>query len=140
MNNAHDNNHTFVRHVTEGDVGVPVGERSKEKSSDIFGTYPGAVVARGPDWRFQNQDGGPGSRGVVKDIHDWNGTGGQPTSRSVVSVVWANKEDNMYCRGYKGQVYVVYVTPGQGGRTSSNIGLQIRDSNKKVSNWTTCDG
>ena len=29
MNN--DNNHTFVRHVTEGDVGVPVGERSKEK-------------------------------------------------------------------------------------------------------------
>ena len=31
MNNAHNNNHTFVRHVTEGDVGVPVGERSKEK-------------------------------------------------------------------------------------------------------------
>lgn len=50
----------------------------------------------------------------------------------MVSVIWANKEDNMYCRGHKGQViiiqddavmsifssqiHIVCVTPGKGGR------------------------
>ena len=108
------------------EIGVLIsGVRSREKLSDTFGTYPGAVVGRGPDWRFQNQDGGPAARGTVRDIHDWSGrlnqdiflskyfckpfsssgTGGHPTARSVVSVVWANGEDNMYCRGHKGQVH-----------------------------------
>ena len=102
--------------MTEGEAGTAVGERAREAAVETMGTYPGAVVGRGPDWRFENQDGGPGSRGVVRDIHDWTGTGGQPTSRSVVSVVWGNKEDNMYCRGHKGQIHVVCVTPGRGGR------------------------
>ena len=73
-------------------------------------------VTRGPDWRFSNQDGGPGSRGAVRDLHDWSGAGGQTTVRSVVSVVWSNREDNMYCRGHKGQVHVVCQTPARGDR------------------------
>eukprot|EP00092_Neocalanus_flemingeri_P028989 GFUD01031472.1.p1 GENE.GFUD01031472.1~~GFUD01031472.1.p1 ORF type:complete len:938 (+),score=300.01 GFUD01031472.1:38-2851(+) len=115
--NAHDINHAFVRYVVEGDPGVTVGERAKEKLAETYGTYPGAMVERGPDWRFQNQDGGIGTRGVVRDIHGWEGgPGTHPTARSVVSVVWPNQEDNMYCRGHKGQVHIQCILPGRGGK------------------------
>ena len=117
MGNAHDVSHGFVRYMMEGDHGVSVGERVKEQQVETYGSYPGAMVERGPDWRFQNQDGGPGSRGVVREIHGLDGgPGSQPSMRSVVSVVWPNKEDNMYCRGHKGQVHVQCVLPARGGR------------------------
>ena len=114
MAGAHDLSHTFTRHQP-GQPGVPVGPRLGERTSELLGLYPGAVVERGPDWRFDQQDGGPGSRGVLRAVHDWTGTGSS-SARSVVSVVWSNKVDNMYCRAHKGQVHLQYVSPGRGGK------------------------
>ena len=115
MSGAHDNSHSFTRHLGPGDPGVRVGPRTAERLTELMGIYPGAVVERGPNWRFDNQDGGQGSRGVVRQVHDWEGAGSS-TARSVVSVVWSNRVDNMYCRGHKGQVHLRCVTPASGGR------------------------
>ena len=115
MAGAHDLSHSFTRHLGPGHPGVSVSPRSGERTTDLLGIFPGATVERGPDWRFDNQDGGPGGRGVVRAVHDWTGTGSS-TARSVVSVVWANKVDNMYCRGHKGQVHLQCVSPGRGGK------------------------
>ena len=42
--------------------------RAGEAAAELLGCFPGAVVARGPDWRFGDQDGGPGARGVVREV------------------------------------------------------------------------
>ena len=115
MAGAHDLSHSFSRHLGPGDPGFRLGPRSAETTTELMGIYPGAVVERGPDWRFGSQDGGAGQRGVVRQVHSWEGAG-TTTARSVVSVVWTNKVDNMYCRGHKGQQHLQYVTPARGGR------------------------
>merc|ERR1719244_63713 len=108
---------SFVRYSTLDDSGTPVTVRANSTLIETWGTFPGATVERGPDWRFGNQDGGPGCRGMLKEIHDWSsGTNAPPTARSVVSVVWPNQEDNMYSRGHKGMVHVQSVVMGRGGK------------------------
>ena len=46
MSNVHDTHHSFIRHVVDGDPGVGVAERARDKLTDTLGTYPGAVVTR----------------------------------------------------------------------------------------------
>jgi hypothetical protein len=52
----------------------------------------GSFVVRGPDWRWEDQDGGPGSRGQVVSLEDgWAGGGG-----GKVRVLWSNGNHNVY--------------------------------------------
>lgn len=53
---------------------------------------PGTRVVRGRDWKWGDQDGGPGRTGVVTDVRSWNG---HPDS--CIRVRWdANKATNVY--------------------------------------------
>lgn len=36
------------------------------------GVFPGATVIRGHDWRWGDQDGGPGRVGIVQEIEGWH--------------------------------------------------------------------
>ena len=36
------------------------------------GVFPGATVVRGEDWRWGDQDGGPGREGTVVEIDGWH--------------------------------------------------------------------
>ena len=38
---------------------------------------PGMIVVRGPEWRYGDEDGGPGSRGIVTKLDFWDGLAGQ---------------------------------------------------------------
>ena len=86
-------------------------DRQSARCQEVFGIFPGAVVARGKDWTWEDQDGGPGKGGRVTRIQDWNGQ----TYRSVASVIWQTKIENMYRLGHKGKVDLLCVTPASGG-------------------------
>ena len=80
----HDTEHGFLRCEAGAGPGaaVPVGPRAGEPRLEVRGLYPGATVERGPDWRFGDQDGGRGGRGVVRAELDWEGgAAGQPSAR-----------------------------------------------------------
>ena len=85
--------------------------RSLSSPIQVLGTFPGALVTRGHDWDWADQDGGMGSRGVVKLITNWN----EESWDSVASVLWPNGRENLYRLGHKGKVDVCCVSPTSGG-------------------------
>lgn len=86
---------------------VMVNKRQGGHKIQSKGTFAGAVVKRGPDWDWGNQDGGPQEKGLVTDVKGWD----NQTFHSVVSVTWVNSEGNVYRRGHKGKVNIgSYIT------------------------------
>ena len=83
---------------------IPVGRRSEERKIQARGIYPGAKVARGPDWAYRNQDGGIGKFGTVKEITNWKG---KPASAAVV--LWESGTEGTYRRGYHGKVSIIII-------------------------------
>uniref|UniRef100_A0A182JZS4 RING-type E3 ubiquitin transferase n=1 Tax=Anopheles christyi TaxID=43041 RepID=A0A182JZS4_9DIPT len=77
----------------------------------LKGIFVGARVTRGPDWEWNNQDGGPGKTGRVMEIRGWD----NESCRSVASVAWASGSTNVYRLGHKGNVDLRYVQPAVGG-------------------------
>ena len=53
------------------------------------GVFPGATVVRGRDWRWSDQDGGPGKEGTVLEISGWH-------NESSVSALLLNTAPYMY--------------------------------------------
>ena len=90
-----------------------MGERQRSAKTETCGTYPGARVERGPHWRFQEQDGGAGCQGTVREVVD---SPDGATRRSVVSVEWGGGQDNLYSRGHRGAVHVQAATVARGPR------------------------
>lgn len=82
----------------------------------------GVFVARGPDWRWKNQDGGEGSVGVVTKIENEN----------VVHVVWADGKLGNYRFGYGGK-YDIKVCSDQ--RKLVHIVWEYRESGGE--SWNT---
>lgn len=86
---------------------------------DIRGIFSGAVVRRGQDWKWDDQDGGEGKLGDVV------GFGSNEPARSWVNVKWRKenvfqklfKADTIYQYrlGYKGFVDLKYVQDASGG-------------------------
>ncbi|XP_062614373.1 uncharacterized protein LOC134276111 [Saccostrea cucullata] len=68
---------------------------------------PGCLVQRGPDWKWGNQDGGPGTVGMVYRV----------TNNSTIYVRWPNSVRSNYRFGYKGKydVQLWYVSIWQIG-------------------------
>jgi ankyrin repeat protein len=63
--------------------------------------FPGATVVRGRDWRWSDQDGGPGKEGTVLEISGWH----SESSRSVAVVEWReSSRKRKYRLGHKGKV------------------------------------
>ena len=64
-----------------------------------WGIKVGDRVERGPDWAWNNQDGGKGKLGTVIKIGDWSGKPG-----TGVRVHWDNGHKNIYRWNYSGKV------------------------------------
>lgn len=90
---------------------MEVGPREGSAKVKMKGIFMGARVARGPDWDWNDQDGGEGSPGIVIDIRGWDGE----TGRSVANVAWCNGTSNVYRLGHKGKVDLKYLHQSAGG-------------------------
>jgi len=110
MADEHDIQHVFHRRDSSRVEGVSVGRRSNERKIQARGIYPGAKVTRGPDWEYDNQDGGIGTFGSVKKITNWKEN---PASAAAVS--WENGTESTYRLGYNGKVDLKCVTASSGG-------------------------
>ncbi|XP_055589973.1 E3 ubiquitin-protein ligase MIB2, partial [Uranotaenia lowii] len=110
-NDVHDLEHAFVRYQTANSVGVRVPPRKGAVKIQLKGIFVGARVVRGPDWEWNNQDGGPNKTGRVMEIRGWD----NESCRSVANVSWASGSTNVYRLGHKGNVDLRYVQPAVGG-------------------------
>ena len=108
----HDVNHEFVRKLHPRDHGVRVPCRLSSTQTEVFGTFRGAVVVRGRDWEWGDQDGGVGTQGWVKEITNWN----DQTGNSVACVIWPGSKENLYRLGHKNKVDLKCVSPASGGK------------------------
>lgn len=110
-NDIHDLEHSFIRYQTANSVGVRVPPRKGAVKLQLKGIFVGARVVRGPDWEWNNQDGGPNKTGRVMEIRGWD----NESCRSVANVSWASGSTNVYRLGHKGNVDLRYVQPAVGG-------------------------
>uniref|UniRef100_A0A182MM47 RING-type E3 ubiquitin transferase n=1 Tax=Anopheles culicifacies TaxID=139723 RepID=A0A182MM47_9DIPT len=110
-NDLHDLEHPFIRFQTANSLGILLPPRKGSTKIQLKGIFAGARVTRGPDWEWNNQDGGPGKSGRVLEIRGWD----NESCRSVASVAWASGSTNVYRLGHKGNVDLRYVQPSVGG-------------------------
>jgi len=108
----HDVNHEFLRYVRPDQPPIRVGCRMASQQTEIIGAFRGAIVVRGHDWEWGDQDGGPGSQGRVKEITNWN----DQTGNSVACVVWSGSKENLYRLGHKSKVDIRCIQPSSGGK------------------------
>ncbi|XP_052131262.1 uncharacterized protein LOC113214724 isoform X3 [Frankliniella occidentalis] len=112
MSDKHDTSHQFYRMTTSKSKKVLLPTRQGAKV-EARGIFPGAVVVRGIDWTWENQDGGEGKTGVMSwglKVKD-----GTPT-RSWVEVKWDSSRVRAdYRLGYKGYVDLKYTKDASGG-------------------------
>ena len=78
------------------------------------GIFKGAVVVRGADWDWGDQDGGSGGQGKVQEIKGWENESG----RSVAAVTWLHNPHvaNVYRVGHKGKVDLKYIHEAKYGQ------------------------
>jgi len=108
----HDLTHDFTRYLHSGDHGAKVACRAASQQTEVFGIFRGAIVMRGVDWDWGDQDGGQGSQGIVKEIVNWN----DQTGNSVACVIWSGSKENLYRVGHKSKVDIRYVKHASGGK------------------------
>nr|CAD7425712.1 unnamed protein product [Timema monikensis] len=111
MADKHDLDHIFQRFETASSIGLEMGPRKGCAKVQLKGIFVGAKVVRGPDWDWNNQDGGEGKTGRVIDIRGWDNESG----RSVANVTWTSGSTNVYRLGHKGKVDLKYVQDAAGG-------------------------
>jgi E3 ubiquitin-protein ligase mind-bomb len=111
MADKHDTAHSFLRFETASSTGVKIGKRAGSTKVQSRGIFNGAKVVRGPDWDWDNQDGGEGKPGKVLDIRGWENESG----RSVANVTWVGGVTNVYRLGHKGKVDLKYISDATGG-------------------------
>lgn len=85
--------------------------RQSSYKIDLRGIFVGAKVCRGPDWEWNQQDGGDGKTGRVMEIRGWD----NESCRSVANVSWVSGSTNVYRLGHKGNVDLKYLVPAVGG-------------------------
>ncbi|CAL1544060.1 unnamed protein product [Lymnaea stagnalis] len=66
---------------------------------------PGIRVVRGPDWTYEDQDGGEGHVGTVVEI---GGQSGSQTPEKHVTVVWDSGARHQYRAGHE-EAYDLHV-------------------------------
>nr|XP_054768874.1 E3 ubiquitin-protein ligase MIB2-like [Lytechinus pictus] len=113
MYDKHDISHPFQRFTTKDSAGRTLYCRYGCRKVEAFGTFPGASVQRGNDWKYGDQDGGDSSRpGTMVDIQGWGDDG----NRAGVGVRWPGKSKlYRYRLGYEGKVDVKCVQEAQKG-------------------------
>lgn len=90
--------------------------------------FPGSKVIRGPDWEYEDQDGGKGNKGTVVSVCPWDGD--DASDKVAVKVKWNTVVDNecedepqifTYRWGAEGAYDVCLVKENK--KTSSSLGL-----------------
>ncbi|XP_030376878.1 E3 ubiquitin-protein ligase MIB2 [Scaptodrosophila lebanonensis] len=109
--NVHDLEHPFVRYTTPNSLGVRVPPRKDGKRIPLRGIFVESKVVRGPDWEWNDQDGGEGKTGRVVEIRGWD----NESCRSVANVEWVTGSTNVYRLGHKGNVDLKYIIATCGG-------------------------
>ncbi|XP_034472739.1 E3 ubiquitin-protein ligase MIB2 isoform X2 [Drosophila innubila] len=109
--NLHDLEHSFVRYTTPTSLGVRVPPRKGSQRIQLRGIFVGSKVVRGPDWEWNDQDGGEGKTGRVMEIRGWD----NESCRSVANVSWVTGSTNVYRLGHKGNVDLKYIAATCGG-------------------------
>eukprot|EP00099_Drosophila_melanogaster_P007874 NP_001260554.1 mind bomb 2, isoform B [Drosophila melanogaster] len=107
----HDIEHPFIRYTTPNSLGVRLPMRKGAKRIQLRGIFVGSKVVRGPDWEWNEQDGGEGRTGRVMEIRGWD----NESCRSVANVAWVTGSTNVYRLGHKGNVDLKYITATCGG-------------------------
>ncbi|XP_071494341.1 E3 ubiquitin-protein ligase mind-bomb-like [Diadema antillarum] len=102
MQDTHAATHEFCRKDEPYDTGVLVGPREDARTVKARGLLPGAKVKRGPDWNYEDEDGGKKQWGNVKDVCDWSDS----SRASGVLVQWSNGLTKKYRAGHDGKVDV----------------------------------
>ncbi|XP_072035840.1 E3 ubiquitin-protein ligase MIB2-like [Amphiura filiformis] len=102
MDDKHDVTHEFLRFEMPNGPGMEMPPRQMSEKVQLLGIVAGARVKRGPDWKWEDQDGGKGKIGIVTEIGNWRGR----TFRSSVQVQWENEQSNIYRFGYVGKIDV----------------------------------
>uniref|UniRef100_A0A5S6Q828 RING-type E3 ubiquitin transferase n=1 Tax=Trichuris muris TaxID=70415 RepID=A0A5S6Q828_TRIMR len=110
-NDKHSLKHRFWRLGWPGSTGCIMEPRKKSKKIPFRGLYPGAQVVRGIDWQWDNQDGGAGGRGRIRDIQEWS----KDYPRSAAYVVWDSGSQNLYRVGFDGMVDLKSISDAKGG-------------------------
>ena len=109
-----------------GDIFFRVPCRSASSQTEIFGAFRGAMVMRGRDWQWGDQDGGEGSQGYINEITNKD----NQTGNSVASVTWPDRKVNLYRLGHKAKVDVCCISPASGGKVYlSHLPLLGKPSN-----------
>ncbi|KAL8578225.1 hypothetical protein ACOMHN_040986 [Nucella lapillus] len=96
----HNIKHVFERVDCEGAAGEKVKKRSISLKIRASGIFPGAMVRRGIDWMWGDQDGSPGTMGEVIGFENVAPT----SSRNMVRVEWPHGITNSYRLGLNGCV------------------------------------
>ncbi|KAK6175250.1 hypothetical protein SNE40_013753 [Patella caerulea] len=99
VTDEHDIHHEFTRYVTPDDLGTLVPKRGTSVKHQSMGIFPGAIVKRGRDWKWGDQDGGDGKTGKVLSIEN-NDTGN--STRNRIRVKWSPDSVNVYRLGAEG--------------------------------------
>ncbi|CAF0788949.1 unnamed protein product [Didymodactylos carnosus] len=113
MQDKHDLTHPFIRFETSTNTqGYKLQSRQQLPEKVLAkGIFKGAMVVRGADWDWNNQDGGNG-QGKVTEIKGWE----RESGRSVATVQWTHNQNfNVYRVGHKGKVDLKYVQEAKNG-------------------------
>ncbi|KAL3862652.1 hypothetical protein ACJMK2_008606 [Sinanodonta woodiana] len=108
----HDISHKFKRLDCVDHEGEDVPPRVTSRKVPAYGLFEKAKVVRGPDWRWDNQDGGPDKTGEVIAVVNFS----PDTDNDAVEIVWDNGYANVYRLGYKGHLDVKCVNAASGKR------------------------
>ncbi|XP_052081431.1 E3 ubiquitin-protein ligase MIB2-like [Mytilus californianus] len=98
----------FRRIEYPGHKGVKVPKRQMTQRQKLLGIDVGARVIRGANWRWANQDGGPGQQGEVIALVNFS----LDTDRDAAEITWGNEHSNVYRLGYEGMVDLKCMKPG----------------------------
>ena len=83
-----------------------MGTRQGSTKVETRGLFKGAKVVRGCDWEWRDQDGGPNTEGVVKEITSWD----DEATKDSVRVAWKKRKGtNIYRVGKHGKVCDLYL-------------------------------
>ncbi|XP_030843382.1 E3 ubiquitin-protein ligase MIB2-like [Strongylocentrotus purpuratus] len=99
MTSKHDLKHSFLRIIIPKSAGKLMSPRAACRKTEAKGSFPGAKVCRGRDWKWQEQDGGSGHTGVVFREANWANI-----QRSAIAVHWEVGGAYEYRVGHDGKV------------------------------------
>lgn len=137
MTDSHDVGHQFERYDKSRGQGVAVGTRQGSTKLETRGLFKGAKVVRGCDWEWRDQDGGPNTEGVVKEITSWD----DEATKDSVRVAWKKRKGtNIYRVGKHGKVDLKCTVPASGGSYyRDHLPLLIVKQEKSQSGFVTGD-